>query len=188
MENEIAKARPDLSPYAPRIISFKVDPEKIGAIIGPGGKIINKIIDETEVSIDIDDDGLVMICSTNSEKGKLAEKMVKDIIKEFEVGEIVTGKVVRLMDFGAFIQISGSQDGMVHVSELAPYRVEKPSDLVNIGDMVQVKVKEIDSQGRINLTMKNLPENEHLWKDRKGESKGGGNNWSGGKPNFNKKY
>jgi len=200
LNNEIPAARADLSPYAPRIISFYVNPEKIGAIIGPGGKIINKIIEETEVSIDIDDDGLVMICSTNSEKGKIAEKMVKDLVREFEAGEIFTGKVVRMMDFGAFLQLAGNQDGMVHVSELAPYRVEKPTDLINVGDMVQVKIKEIDSQGRINLTMKNLPENEHLWKDRKGESKG--NNFGGGgynrsnndrdnsfkKPNFNKKY
>jgi polyribonucleotide nucleotidyltransferase len=205
---ELKKAIPephaDLSPYAPRIISFRVDPDKIGAIIGPGGKIINKIIDETEVAIDIDDDGLVMITSTNSEKGQMAEKMIKEIIREFEVGEIITGKVVRLMDFGAFVQISSSQDGMVHVSELAPYRVEKPSDLVNIGDMVQVKIREIDSQGRINLTMKDLPDNEPLWKDRKGESQGGGFNRGGGngfnrnggnggngfnnKSNFNKKY
>ncbi len=204
LNKEIPEPRADLSPYAPRIISFHVDPEKIGAIIGPGGKIINKIIDETEVSIDIDDDGLVMICSTNSEKGQMAEKMIKEIIREFEVGEIITGKVVRLMDFGAFVQISSSQDGMVHVSELAPYRVEKPSDLVNIGDTVQVKIREIDSQGRINLTMKDLPENELLWKDRKGESQGGGFNRSRGngfnrnggngsngfnnKSNFNKKY
>lgn len=201
MEKGIPTSRPDLSPYAPRIISFKVDPDKIGAIIGPGGKIINKIIDETEVAIDIDDDGLVMITSTNGEKGQIAEKMIKEIIREFEVGEIISGKVVRLMDFGAFVQISSSQDGMVHVSELAPYRVEKPSDLVNIGDTVQVKIKEIDSQGRINLTMKDLPENEKFWKDRKGESQGGGFNRGGGngfnrnggngfnkKSNFNKKY
>ena len=200
LNNEIPAARTDLSPYAPRIISFHVDPEKIGAIIGPGGKIINKIIEETEVSIDIDDDGLVMICSTNSEKGKIAEKMVKDIVREFEVGEVFAGKVVRMMDFGAFVQLAGNQDGMVHVSELAPYRVEKPTDLINVGDIVQVKIKEIDSQGRINLTMKNLPENEHLWKDRQGESKrdnfgGGGYNRNNNgkndsfrKPNFNKKY
>lgn len=201
LEKELPTPRPDLSPYAPRIISFRVDPEKIGSIIGPGGKIINKIIDETDVAIDIDDDGLVMITSTNGEKGQMAEKMIKEIIREFEVGEIVSGKVVRLMDFGAFVQISGNQDGMVHVSELAPYRVDKPSDLVNIGDIVQVKIKEIDSQGRINLTMKDLPDNEPLWKDRKGESQGGGFNRAGGngfnrnngngfnkKSNFNKKY
>lgn len=169
LNREIADPRPDLSPYAPKIVSFRVNPEKIGAIIGPGGKIINKIIEETEVSIDIDDDGLVMICSVNAENIKLAEKMVKDIVKEYEVGEIFTGKVVRLMDFGAFVQLSANQDGLVHVSEMAPYRVNRPSDMVNIGDVVQVKIREIDSQGRINLTMKDLPDNEDLWKNKKGQ-------------------
>ncbi|HPT08173.1 MAG TPA: polyribonucleotide nucleotidyltransferase [bacterium] len=202
LNKELSTPRADLSPYAPRIISFRVNPEKIGAIIGPGGKIINKIIEETEVSIDIDDDGLVMICSTNSENGKKAEKMVKDIVREYEVGEIFTGKVVRLMDFGAFVQLSTNQDGMVHVSEMAPYRVSRPSDLVNIGDTVQVKIKEIDAQGRINLSMKGLVENEILWKDKKGESSDnggfhdrGGNgynnnhsNFRNKRPNFDKKF
>lgn len=187
IQGTLVEARKELSPYAPRIISFRVNPEKIGAIIGPGGKIINKIIEETEVTIDIEDDGLVMICSTNQENGKRAEKMVKDIVREFEVGEIFTGKVVRLMDFGAFVELAGGQDGMVHVSELAPYRIGKPSDFVNIGDMVTVKIKEIDSQGRVNLTMKGLAENEPLWKDKKGESQGNNNTFHK-KPNFSKKY
>ena len=170
--NAIPAPRTELSPYAPRIISFHVDPEKIGAIIGPGGKIINKIIDETGVSIDIDDDGLVMVCGTDKDKVNEAVEKVKEIVHVFEAGEIITGKVVRILDFGAFVQLNNSQDGMVHVSELAPYRVEKPSDFVQVGDMVTVKIKEIDDQGRINLTMKNLPENEALWKDEKGKSNG----------------
>ena len=187
LQSALPEARKDLSPYAPRIISFYVNPEKIGSIIGPGGKIINKIIEETEVTIDIEDDGLVMICSLNQENGKRAEKMVKDIVREFEAGEVFTGKVVRLMDFGAFVELPGGQDGMVHVSELAPYRIGKPSDFVNIGDMVTVKIKEIDSQGRINLSMKGLTENEDLWKDKKGESQGNPNGFNK-KPNFHKKY
>jgi len=195
LNKELSAPRAELSPYAPRIISFKVNPEKIGSIIGPGGKIINKIIEETEVSIDIDDDGLVMICSTNSENGKRAEQMVKDIVHEYEVGEIFTGKVVRLMDFGAFVQLSANQDGMVHVSEMAPYRVGRPSDLITIGDTVQVKIKEIDAQGRVNLTMKGLSENEILWKDKKGESsdnggfhdRGGNGSYSNGNSNFRNK-
>ena len=185
MEKEIPSPRADLSPNAPRIITLRVDPEKIGAIIGPGGKIINKIIDEAGVEIDIEDDGLVMITATNSESGELARKMIEEIVKEFEVGEILPGKVVRLMDFGAFVQLSSSQDGMVHVSELAPYRVEKPGDIVNIGDAVQVKIKEIDSQGRINLTMKNLDENKKFWENNRGESKGGG--FNRGNNNFTNK-
>jgi polyribonucleotide nucleotidyltransferase len=187
IKSALPEPRKELSPHAPRIVSFKVDPEKIGTIIGPGGKTINKIIDETDVTIDIEDDGLVIICSTNQENSKKAEAMVKDLVREFEAGEIFTGKVVRLMDFGAFVEIAGGQDGMVHVSELAPYRIGKPSDFINVGDTVQVKIKEIDSQGRINLTMKGLPENEELWKDKKGESQGNEGGFQR-RPSFNKKF
>ena len=168
----IPAPRADLSPYAPRIISFFVDPEKIGAIIGPSGKVINKIIEETGVSIDIDDDGLVMICGTDKIKVNEAVEKVKEIVHVFAVGETISGKVVRMLDFGAFIQLNNSQDGMVHVSELAPYRIEKPSDFLEIGAVVTVRIKEIDDQGRINLTMKNIPENEILWKEEKGKSNG----------------
>lgn len=173
MDKEISAPRPELSKYAPRIISFSIDPEKIGAVIGPGGKIINQIIDETDVTIDIEDDGLVVICGTDPTKCKLAEEKIKNIVREFEAGEIFTGKVVRLLDFGAFIEITPGHDGMAHVSELAPYRVSKPEDFLNVGDEVTVKIKEIDDQGRINLTMKGLTENEPLWKDEKGKSEGG---------------
>jgi polyribonucleotide nucleotidyltransferase len=174
IKQAIPAPRAELSKYAPRIVSFNVDPEKIGAIIGPGGKIINRIIDETGVSIDIEDDGLVMICGTDSEKVAEAVRQVKEIVHVFEPGEIIKGKVVRLLDFGAFVALNASQDGMAHVSELAPYRVEKPGDLLNIGDEVTVKIREIDDQGRINLTMKGLEDNAHFWKDEKGKSTGGG--------------
>jgi len=175
LKNAIAAPRPELSPYAPRITSFSVNPEKIGAIIGPGGKTINGIIDETggTVSIDIEDDGLVMVCGNDAEMVALALNRLQDIVKEFKVGDEVKGKVVRLLDFGAFVALTPNQDGMVHVSELAPYRVEKPSDFINVGDEVSVKVREVDSQGRINLTMKGLAANEHLWKEEKGKSQGG---------------
>ncbi|MEI6835347.1 MAG: polyribonucleotide nucleotidyltransferase [Candidatus Falkowbacteria bacterium] len=180
LKESIPAARPELSKYAPRIISFKVDPTKIGAIIGSGGKTINKIIEETGVSIDIEDDGLVMICGTDVAMVELAVSKVQEIIKVFVVGETVTGKVVRLMDFGAFVALNSNQDGMVHVSKLAPYRLDKPADLVSVGDLVTVKVEEIDDQGRINLTMKGLTENEALWKDEKGKSTGTG--FSGSRP------
>jgi len=184
MEKEISQPRPELSKYAPRIISFRIDPEKIGSVIGPGGKIINKIIAETEVTIDIEDDGLVMICGTNPEKCQEAAKQVKDIVREFAAGEIFTGKVVRLLDFGAFIELVPGHDGMAHVSELAPYRIGKPSDFLKVGDTVTVKIKEIDEQGRVNLTMKGLSENEHLWKDGKGKSENGGFSGGNGRPRF----
>ena len=172
MGKAISEPRSDLSPYAPRITSFSIDTEKIREVIGPGGKIINEIIAQTGVSIDIDDDGLVCVCGTEAEKCEEAVKWIKDIVREIEAGEKFTGKVVRIMDFGAFIELLPGRDGMVHVSELAPYRIEKPSDFVNEGDIVTVKVKEIDEKGRVNLTMKGLPENEPLWKDEKGKSSG----------------
>ncbi|MFZ4632550.1 MAG: polyribonucleotide nucleotidyltransferase [Patescibacteria group bacterium] len=167
---EAIPAPKELSQYAPRITSFSVDPEKIGMIIGPGGKVINRIIDETGVSIDIEDDGLVMICGTEADKVAEAVRQVKEIVHVFAAGEIMKGKVVRILDFGAFVALNANQDGMVHVSELAPYRIGKPSDFVTVGDEVMVKIKEVDDQGRINLTMKGLTENMPLWKDEKGKS------------------
>jgi len=182
LKEAIPAPRAELSKYAPRIISFKVDPTKIGAIIGSGGKTINGIIEETGVSIDIEDDGLVMICGTDMAMVNLAVSKVQEIVKVYEVGEIITGKVVRLMDFGAFIALNPNQDGMAHVSELAPYRINKPADFVSVGDIVTVKIKEIDDQGRINLTMKGLAENEPLWKDEKGKSTETGSSFGGSRP------
>jgi len=168
----IPAPRAELSKYAPRIISFKIDPAKIGAVIGTGGKTINKIIDDFEVSIDIEDDGQVNICGVDSEKCLAAEKAVKDIIREFEVGEVFTGKIVRIMDFGAFLELGGGNDGLIRVSEMAPYFIGSPNDFLSVGDVVTAKIKEIDDQGRVNLTMKGLEENMPLWKDEKGKSEG----------------
>lgn len=179
MDKAIDKPRPDLSPYAPRIISFHIDPARIREVIGTGGKVINEIIDATGVSIDIEDDGLVMVCGTEPEKCSEAVEWIKNIVREFAAGEVFTGKVVRMLDFGAFVELTPGHDGMVHVSEMAPYRVGKPSDFLNIGDVVTVKIKEIDDQSRVNLTMKGMPENEPLWKDEKGKSNGFGGDGGG---------
>lgn len=185
----IAAPRAELSQYAPRIISFSVDPEKIGAIIGPGGKVINKIIDETGVSIDIDDDGLVMVCGTDMAKVNAAVAQVKEIVHVFAEGEIIKGKVVRMLDFGAFVQLNSSQDGLIRAGELAPYYVSTPADLLTIGDEVTVKITEIDDQGRINLSMKSQPENAAYWENEKGKGSpeqrsGGFNRPSGGRDRF----
>lgn len=185
MRQAIAAPRPDLSPYAPRITSFHIEPDRIREVIGTGGKVINEIIAATGVSIDIDDDGLVMVCGTDAAKCEEAVAWIKNIVRDFKVGEIFTGKVVRLMDFGAFVQLTPNKDGMAHVSELAPYRVGRPEDFIDIGDEVQVKVIEIDDMGRVNLSMKGLPENEHLWKEEKGKQQmsdygGGGRGFGGG--------
>ena len=183
IQKTIPKPNKELSPYAPRITSFHIDPEKIRDVIGPGGKIINEIIAECEVEIDIEDDGLVMVCGVNQEGAEKAVKWIKDIVREFEAGEIFTGKVVRILDFGAFVELMPGRDGMAHVSELAPYRIGKPSDFMNVGDVVTVKIKEIDEKGRVNLTMKGLKENEDLWKNEKGKQVGGG--FGGGNDRFN---
>jgi polyribonucleotide nucleotidyltransferase len=172
MDAAIDKPREDLSPYAPRITSFRINPEKIREVIGTGGKVINEIIAATGVSIDIEDDGLVMVCGVEADKVKEAVNWINDIVREFQPGEIFTGKVVRMLDFGAFIELTPGRDGMAHVSELAPYRIGKPGDFLNLGDVVTVKIKEIDDQGRVNLTLKGLPENEPLWKDQKGKQEG----------------
>lgn len=169
MTEAIASPREELSPYAPRIVSFKVDPEKIGSIIGPGGKIINKIIDETGVSIDIEDDGLVIICGSELEKVNEAVNQVKDIVRVFEAGEIIKGEVIKLMDFGAFVQLNANQDGLIRVSELAPYYVSSPENILKVGDKVTVKIIEIDEQGRINLSMKGIADNASFWENEKGK-------------------
>ncbi|OGF20366.1 polyribonucleotide nucleotidyltransferase [Candidatus Falkowbacteria bacterium RBG_13_39_14] len=154
MGKVIAEPRADLSPYAPRITSFMINPDKIREVIGPGGKVINEIIDNTGVTIDIEDSGLVMVCSSDAEASKKAVEWIQNIVKEVEVGEEYLGKVTRIMDFGAFVEVLPKQEGLVHVSELAPFRVNHPQDIVHVGDMIKVKVIEIDSMGRINLSHK----------------------------------
>ncbi len=156
----IASPRPDLSPYAPRIITLRINPELIGNVIGPSGKTINGIIAITGVqAIDIEDDGLVMITSTNAEGAQKALQMIEELTREAKVGEIFKGKVVRIMDFGAIVEFLPKKDGMVHVSNMAPWRVEKVSDIVKLGDLVMVKVMELSPDGKISLSMKDAPGN-----------------------------
>ncbi len=155
MKEAISAPRADLSPYAPRITSFKIKPDKIREVIGSGGKIINEIIASCPgVKIDIEDDGLVMVTSTDADSAKKAVEWIQNIVKEVQPGEIYEGKVVRIMDFGAFVQVLPGKDGLVHISQLANYRVNKVEDVVKIGDTLKVEVSEIDDQGRINLTHK----------------------------------
>lgn len=146
--------RVEMSQYAPRIIIMKIDPDKIRNVIGPGGKIINQIIDETGVQIDIEDDGSVFITSVDEASAKKAEEWVDNLTREVKAGELFNGRITRLMNFGAFAEILPGQEGLIHISELADHRVEKVEDVVKIGDIIPVKVKEIDSQGRINLSHK----------------------------------
>ena len=151
MLETLPQPREQLSPYAPKIISFMINPEKIAEVIGPRGKMINKIIDETGVKIDIEDDGSVFIATSDAEAAAKARRLIEGIAKDIEVGEVYTGKVVRMMNFGVFVELLPGKDGMVHISKLAKGRVEKCEDVVKVGDELEVKVAEIDSQGRINL-------------------------------------
>ena len=153
---QIAEPRKELSKYAPRIITTKIDVDKIKDVIGPGGKMINKIIDATGVKIDIEDGGRVCIYSNDGENGEKALKMIDAIAKDPEVGQIYEGKVTRLMNFGAFVDIGGGKEGLLHISKISNKRVEKVEDVLSVGDEIKVKVYEIDSQGRINLSMKDL--------------------------------
>lgn len=142
-----------LSKYAPKILSFDIDPDKIREVIGSGGKVINKIIEDTGVKIDISDSGTVFIASSNEEMAEKAKKIVLSIAKDPEVGDQLEGQVVRIMDFGAFVEIAPGKDGMIHISKLSKDRVEKVTDVVNIGDNVVVKVIKIDEKGRIDLKL-----------------------------------
>ena len=152
MLKQIAKPREQISKYAPSIINMKIKTEKIKDVIGPGGKMINKIIDATGVKMDIEEDGNVYIYSSDMEAGKKAEAMVKEIVKEIEVDGIYDGIVTKIMPFGAFVNVGCGKEGLLHISKISKERVEKVEDVLKVGDKVRVKVYEIDDQGRINLT------------------------------------
>jgi polyribonucleotide nucleotidyltransferase len=155
MNSKIDKPRPDLSPLAPRVKTIKIDPEKIGAVIGKGGETINKIIELTKAEIDIEDDGSIFITCVSSDGMEKAIKMIADLTFEAKAGDEFDGKVSRLLDFGAMIEYLPGREGLVHVSEISKERIGRPSDVLKVGQDVHVKVKNIDDYGRINLTMKN---------------------------------
>lgn len=154
LKETIAEPRKELSKFAPRMIMLQINPDKIKDVIGPGGKIINKIIADTGVKIDIENDGRVFIASPDGEGADKARKMVEALTKDVEVGQTYVGTVTRLMNFGAFVAVMPGKEGLVHISQLAPGHVEKVEDVVKIGDEIVVKVVEVDSQGRINLSRK----------------------------------
>jgi polyribonucleotide nucleotidyltransferase len=154
MNEAIQAHRPELSEYAPRIVTIEIDPEKIRNVIGPGGKMIRKITEETGVEIEANDDGRILIISPDAAANAKAVFMIRQVTEDAEVGKIYVGKVKRIMNFGAFVEILPGIEGMVHISQLEHRRVNKVEDVVNIGDEVQVKVIEVDSQGRVNLSRK----------------------------------
>ncbi len=160
MAPQIAKPREEISKYAPKIINTKIKVEKIKDVIGPGGKMINKIISETGVKMDIEEDGNVFIYATNPEDGNKALEMVKEIVKEIEVDGIYDGIVTKITTFGAFVDVGGGKEGLLHISKISKQRVAKIEDVLKVGDTIKVKVYEIDEQGRINLTHKEFEEDK----------------------------
>ena len=174
MLKAIPTVRPELSVWAPRIESFRINPDRIRDVIGSGGKIINEIIAECNVQIDIEDDGLVMITAVNPDGMKRAVDWVHQLTREISAGEILTGPVTRILDFGAFVEVSPKQEGLVHISEIAPTRIASVTDVLKVGDIVTVKVIEIDSMGRINLSIKRADPNYKAPEGEKPFSRGEG--------------
>lgn len=154
MHKVIAKPRDELSPFAPLIFTIQINPERIRDLIGPGGKTINQIIEQTGVVIDVEESGLVFVTSSNKEAANKAISWIENLTREIKIGEVFQGRVTRILDFGALVEILPDQVGLVHISELAPYRVNRVTDIVKIGDIIPVKVKSIDDLGRINLSLK----------------------------------
>jgi len=164
MQQAIVSPRPELSPYAPRIDTMRIDPDKIREVIGSGGKIINEIISECNVAIDIEQDGLVMITSTDGESAKKAREWIENIVKDIAIGEIYEGKVLKIVtdrnkgtEIGAIVELLPGKDGMVHISQVSQNRIDKVTDVIKVDDVVKVKVMDVDKEkGRISLSMKEL--------------------------------
>jgi polyribonucleotide nucleotidyltransferase len=171
MNEAITASRPDVSRYAPRMTKIKIDPAKIGAVIGTGGKTIRSIIEETKTTIDVNDDGTIVIGSPDMEATQKAIAIIEGLTREAQVGDIFTGKVSRILDFGAMVEILPGKEGLVHISELANYRVNRVEDEVKIGDEITVKVINIDNLGRVNLSRRALFEKD----ESKAETRTGGN-------------
>lgn len=180
LASAIDKPREKLSDYAPRILTVHIPVERIGEVIGPGGKTIRSIVERTGAKIDIEDDGTVFITSAQAEGGEMAAKIISDMVREVEIGEVYTGKVTRIMNFGAFVEILPGREGLIRISDLDWNYVPTVEDVVKVGDTVQVKVAEIDDQNRINLSRKALLEKPEGYQEREGGERGGDRGPRGG--------
>ena len=179
MEAEISQPKQTLSDYAPKIDHIQIDPEKIGGIIGPGGKMIRSIQSNFECQVEVDDDGIVVISSFSAENNQKARDMIEAIIREPEVGMVFEGEVKRIMNFGAFVEFSPGKEGLCHISQLAYERTEKVEDVVNIGDVVKVKIIKVDDMNRIDVSMRALHDPPEGWveppkRERRPPRRGGG--------------
>lgn len=172
--------REQLSPFAPRIVKVQINPEKIGALIGPGGKVIRRIQEECQVSIEVQDDGTVLIATNNEENASKAMAQVLAITQDLEVGQVYDGVVKRVISIGAFVEVLPGKEGLVHISQLAANRVEQVEDVVKVGDTIRVKVVEVDGQGRVNLSHKaTLPGFEDMQVPSRGDRRPAGNGFGG---------
>jgi polyribonucleotide nucleotidyltransferase len=160
MLTAIDKPQVELSPFAPRLLTIKIDPEFIGLVIGPGGKTIKGITEETGAKVDIEDDGTVTVSAIDREKAKRAVNIIQGMTRKLNEGDVYAGRVTRIIPIGAFVELLPGKEGMIHISQLADYRVGKVEDELAVGDEVIVKVREIDSKGRINLTRLGIHPNE----------------------------
>ncbi|HZY41413.1 MAG TPA: S1 RNA-binding domain-containing protein, partial [Anaerolineae bacterium] len=183
IKGALAEPRPDLKPHAPRIATIHINPDKIGALIGPGGKNVRAIQDETGATIDIHEDGTVYVAATNGTMAEAARARIEGLTESVEIGKIYTGKVVRITDFGAFVEIAPGTDGMVHISQLADYRAPTVESVVKLGDEVMVMVTDVDPQGKIRLSRRAVLEGltpEQAREADKPRSSGGGGDRRGG--------
>lgn len=171
MSDLISAPKSELSPYAPRIIIIKIDPKKIREVIGTGGKVINEIVEKTGVEIEIEQDGTIFVSAVNQEASKKAIEIINDIVRDIKAGEIYEGRVTRILDFGAIVQLTQNKDGMVHISEIAPYRVNRVEDIVKVGDMVKVKVLHVDESGKASLSIKALQEHTGNFTETNGKNR-----------------
>ena len=158
MSKAISEPRPEVGPYAPKIMQMQIDPQKIGDVVGQRGKTINAIIDQTGVKIDINDDGFVSICGTDKEKMEEAAKLIAIIVTEFEAGQVFEGKVDSIKEFGAFVEFAPGKEGMVHISKISRKRIDKVEDVLNIGDKVKVVCMGKDKMGRFSFSMRDVAE------------------------------
>ena len=158
MLEAINAPREGLSPHAPRLLSFRIDPELIGTVIGPGGRTIKGITERTNTKIDIEDSGIVTIASHDGAAAEEAQKIIEGLTRKVNEGEVFSGSITRIIPIGAFVEILPGKEGMIHISQLSEARVEKVEDVVKVGDDVTVRVREIDNRGRINLTLRGVPQ------------------------------
>jgi polyribonucleotide nucleotidyltransferase len=172
IEATMPAPRAEMSPYAPRMTIMQVSPDKLGAVIGPGGKTVRSIQETCDVRIDIEDDGTIFIASASGTNAEKAQQMIEELTEEAEIGRIYTGRVVRTTDFGAFVEILPGTDGMVHISQLADFRVEKVEDVARVGDEIMVMVTDISPEGKIRLSRQAVLEGWTAEQAREADSRG----------------